>query len=57
MNSLNVPIVTNIALLLLGYLNKDSELYFPKSGDESLRYFYTHPLPLKVFFACAGTCT
>lgn len=36
MNTLNAPVVANIALLILGYLNKDSKLYFPKLGDESL---------------------
>lgn len=56
MNTLNAPTVTNIALLILGYLNKDSKLYFPKFGDESLGWF-PHT-PLKVFLCvCAGTCT
>lgn len=36
MNTLNTPIAANTALLLLGYLNKGSKLYFPKFGDESL---------------------
>lgn len=47
MNTLNAPVVTNIALLILGYLNKDSKLYFPKFGDETLGCF-PHT-PLKVF--------
>lgn len=47
MNALNAPITTNIALLILGYLNKDSKLYFSKVGDKGLGWF---PLtPLKVF--------
>lgn len=46
MNTLNA-IVANTALLLLGYLDKDSKLYFPKFGDESLGWL-PHT-PLKVF--------
>lgn len=42
MNTLNAPTVANTALLLLGYLDKDSKLYFPEFGDESLGWFPPH---------------
>lgn len=39
---MNAPTVANIALLILGYLNKDLKLYFLKFGDESLGWFPLH---------------
>lgn len=35
-NILNIPVAANTVLLLLGYPDNNSKLYFPKFGDESL---------------------
>lgn len=59
MNTLNAPIVANTALLLLGYLDKDSKLSFPEFGDESLEWLspYTFRGVFKCVLAHAGGYT